>query len=69
MTGVYAPELYPRKRPRMYSAERDRLLRENPGVDTAILAEQMHVTERFIISYQRKLGIRQFTGNGRNKCG
>ena len=63
MTGVYAPELYPRKRPKMYSVARDKMLRENPGVATAILAAQMHVTERFVISYQRKLGIRKLTGN------
>lgn len=64
---VVAPELYPRKRPKMYSAERERILRANPDVDPAILADRFGTTERFVITYQRKLGIRQFAGNGREK--
>jgi hypothetical protein len=64
---VVAPDLYPRRRPKMYSAERDKILRANPDVATAILAAQMHVTERFVISYQRKLGVRAMTGNAGKK--
>ena len=65
MTQIYAPDLYPRKRPKMYTLQRDKFLRETIGVDTAVLAATLGFTERFIISYQRKLGLRPLTGNGR----
>ena len=61
MTRVHAPELYPRKRPKIYTAQRDQFLRENVGIDPAILAVTLGFTERYIISYQRKLGLRPFT--------
>ncbi len=53
--------LYPRKRPRMYTAARDAFLRENPTVDPAILADALGLSTRYIYIYQRKLGIRLCT--------
>jgi hypothetical protein len=68
---VTAPDLWPRKRNPMFTRERDAFLRENATVDVPILARELNFTERSVIMYQRKLGIRPFTGNpGRRKpCG
>jgi hypothetical protein len=63
MSDVYAPELWPQRRPRMYTPERDAFLRDNPDVPVAILAYQMRLSDTFIKCYQRKLGIRPLTGN------
>ena len=60
---VSAPDLYPRKRADRYTKARDEFLQANREIDPAILADQWGVTERFIIGYQRKLGIRKLTGN------
>ncbi len=49
----------------MYTPERDQFLRDHIGIDPAVIAATLGFTERFIISYQRKLGLRPFTGNGR----
>jgi len=59
---IVAPELYSRKKPAMYTPERDKFLRDHAGVDPMLLAEEMGVTERFVRQYQRKIGIRPFTG-------
>lgn len=67
--NIVAPGLYPEKRPRMYTRERDVFLRESKGVDPAILADALGLTERFVISYQRKLGIRAFSIPGRKRGG
>ena len=53
--------LYPRKRPPMYTEERDAYLRENVGIDPAVLAEALGLHVRSIYVYQRKLGIRKCT--------
>lgn len=58
MTDIYAPELWPKRRPRMYRPERDDFLRCNPQLDAAIIASDWGVTERWVIGYQRKLGVR-----------
>ena len=63
MTDVHAPDLYPMRRPRMYTPARDRFLRANADVPLAILAYRMKLSEEFIKRYQRKLGIRKLTGN------
>ena len=52
-------ELYPRKRPKMYTLERDVFFRENVGIDPAILADQLGLSTRFVYVYQRKLGLRR----------
>lgn len=53
--------LYPRKRPRMYTAARDEYLRANPTIDPAILADALGLSVRMIYVYQRKLGVRLCT--------
>ena len=58
-----APDLYPLRRPRMYTRERDKFLRDNPTVSLSILAHELGFTEGSVIRYQRKLGIRKLTGN------
>lgn len=55
--------LWPRKRPRMYNPARDAFLRENVGIDPAILATQLGVSTRFVYTYQRKLGLRLCTSH------
>jgi hypothetical protein len=62
MSTIHAPDFYePRKKWR--SKKRDEFLRENVGIDPAVLADGLGVPERFVISYQRKLGVRPLTGN------
>lgn len=64
MSNVRAPDLYPKKLARNpYTPERDKFLREHRDVAPAILADKLGFTERFVIRYQRKLGIRKLTGN------
>ena len=58
-----APDLYPLRRPRMYTPARDKFLRDNPTVSLSILAHELGFTEGSVIRYQRKLGIRKLTGN------
>jgi hypothetical protein len=58
-------DLYPLKRAKRYNLDRDRFLTENRSVSTAILAMDMGVTERFVIQYLRKLGLRPFTSHGK----
>jgi hypothetical protein len=41
----------------------DKHILDNKGICSALLAIDLHVTERFVISRQRKLGLRPFTGN------
>ena len=63
MTDIHAPELWPQRRPAMYTPERDQFLRDNPTVSLSILADKLGLSEGCIIRYQRKLGIRKLTGN------
>lgn len=44
---------------------RDDYLRENVGIDPAILADHFGLTERFIIQRLRKLGLRKCTHSPR----
>lgn len=50
--------LYPRKRPAMYTLARDSFLRENHGIDPAILADALGLCVLSIHRYQRRLGLR-----------
>jgi hypothetical protein len=50
----------------MCTPARDKYLRENATVDPALLAGDLGITERSVISYMRKLGLRPFTG-GKSK--
>ena len=60
---IVAPEIYPRRRSNRYTPERDEFLLAHPGIDPAILADRLGLSERFVIGYQRKLGIRPLSGN------
>ncbi len=59
---VYAYELVPRKR-NLVTTRHDAYIIQHKGVDSALLALDLNVTERFVISRQRKLGLRKLTGN------
>ena len=47
----------------MYSESRGKYLRDHPEISPAILAHHLGVSESFVKQFQRKLGIRPFTGN------
>lgn len=63
---IRCPDLYPRKKHTMYTERVATYLRQNVGIDPAILAADLGLTPRFIISYQRKLGLRPFTTGNPN---
>jgi hypothetical protein len=62
MPSIYAPELYQPKR-KVDIRKHDKRILDNKGICPALLAIDLDVTERFVISRQRKLGLRPFTGN------
>jgi hypothetical protein len=55
---IYAPGLYPVRRPAGRTKERDAYLRANANVCPAILAAEMKLSEGFVIRYLIKLGLR-----------
>jgi hypothetical protein len=59
--SVRAPDLFPLRRARMFTPDRDAFLLANLGVDPHILAETLGLSPRTIFMYQRKLGIRRCT--------
>jgi hypothetical protein len=59
--------LYPRKRPAMYTAERDAIIRDNPTVDPFLLAITMGLHVRTVYLYQRRLGVRLCTSHGKRR--
>ncbi len=64
MQNIFAPDLFQRRRnPKL--KEHDAYILQNRGICPAILAADLDVTERFVVSRQRKLGVRPFTGNPR----
>ena len=66
MSTIHCPDFYePKKKWR--TKKRDEFIRENVGIDPAILANGLGLSERFVISYQRKLGLRALTGNAPRK--
>ena len=58
MVVVIAPELYEPKL-RYRTKKRDNELRERADIDPAIIAEELGLTERYVLMYQRKLGMRE----------
>lgn len=50
-------------RPDYQNVENDRIIRESTGVDPALLAADLGVSEVHIRAYQRRLGVREITGN------
>ena len=62
MSTIHAPDFYePKKKWR--TKKRDKFLRENVGIDPAILAYDLGASASFVMRYQRKLGVRPLTGN------
>jgi hypothetical protein len=68
MTVVRAPELFEPNRPYLRNKKRNAYLRQNYGVDTAMLAADLGVTERFVRLLQRKLGLRRRTNQKDKKA-
>jgi len=66
-TTIWTPGLYPPRRPAWFTDERTNFLRANPTVDPILLAQSLGHTERFVIMYQRKLGIRKLTSSNGNR--
>lgn len=68
-TNVHAPELYEpvwrNRQGRHRTPARDRFFRENWGVDPAMLADELGLSERFVRMYQRKMGLRKCTSSPR----
>lgn len=58
MTIVYAPDLWPR-RADPKQTRHDAAIREACGVDPAIIAATLDISERFVRMRQRKLGLRK----------
>lgn len=54
---VFAPDLYRRKM-LGYTPERAAFLREHRGVNPAMLADTLGLSERSVIRLQQKLGLR-----------
>ena len=55
---VTAPDLFPRRR-NYHSAANEAYLRENVGIDPAILAAALGIPRHFVMAYQRQLGLRK----------
>jgi len=55
--SVRAPDLFERRAP-IQQTKHDAALRAAIGVDPAILAADLGVSERFVLRRQRKLGLR-----------
>lgn len=53
-------DLYPRRIHRNYAGY-DNYLRENQGIDAAILAFNLGLSERFVMYRLRKTGLRKLT--------
>src|SRR5258708_11821646 len=64
MQNIFAPDLFQRRRnPKL--KEHDAYILQNRGICPAILAADLDVTERFVVSRQRKLGVRPPKSNFR----
>jgi hypothetical protein len=53
---VYGPL---RRKPRYMTPERDAYLRANSSIDPLMLAEDLRLPERYVLAYQRYLGLRK----------
>ena len=65
---VTAPELFTRKITYRQTIH-DGYILAHRGICSALIAIDLDVSERFVISRQRKLGIRKLTGNASRKAG
>lgn len=57
---VYADGLFPKRLTQTYT-KFDSYIKEHVGIDAAIIAFNLSVTERFVMLRQRKLGLRTLT--------
>lgn len=67
---VISNGLLPRKRNKRLK-EKDDYIRQNRGIEPAMLADDLGVTERFVVQRQRKLGLRLCCNTprkGTSKC-
>ncbi len=51
-------------RPAYQTDELDAFLRQNRGVDPALLGAELGMSADRVMAYQRKIGLRRITGNG-----
>lgn len=58
--AVYAPDLYPLKR-NLRITKHDNYISQHTGICTALIALDLGVTEQFVITRQRKLGLRKLS--------
>jgi len=65
---IHAPELYYKKRNRKLT-KHDPYILQCKGIHAKNIADDLNVTERFIISRQRKLGLRLLTTGNPNGRG
>ena len=57
---IYCHGLYPRRRPRNRTPECISYLRDNVGIDPAILAADLGIHINWVLAWQRQLGVRPF---------
>ena len=65
---IYAPDLYYKKRNRNL-VKHDAYILQCRGIHAKNIADDLNVTERFVISRQRKLGLRLLTTGNPNGRG
>ena len=58
MARVYAPDLYPTKKP-AYAVKADPFLKQWPGIDPDILAYTLGISVHLVLARQRALGLRK----------
>lgn len=62
MAQIHAPEYY-RRKVKWRTAERDAYFREHSFVDVGILADNLGLSYRFVLSYMQKMGLRPIANN------
>lgn len=61
--SVHADGLFPRKKVQWKTKERDTFFIEHREVDHVILAHQLKLNPRFVLSYLQRMGLRPMAGN------
>lgn len=62
MTAIFTEGLFPKRITRTMT-HHDAYIKAHPKVCTAIIAFNLNVKESFVITRQRKLGLRKLTGH------
>jgi len=57
MTIIYCPELFP-QRPSFVVRKYGKKIAERRNIDSRLIANELGISERLVISIQRKLGLR-----------